>query len=304
MTAEAHDIECRRIATDGRHVDGHINLPAEVLFDVALGEVGILLYALLMSIGLRLGQGMTPHDLADKLPASPDLALDALQLLRDRQLISWSERECRYYPVLQPLAGAHGSCAVAHHAVLHDSEIPVRAKLLLWTVSLDPYASDEMLAAWRGWSVETVQHWLDSLMLAGLLSRVVEHQVRRVWRGWFRRRRVEVKEVERWAITPASDLYIWPPPPAWSMPVRPRVFTADDLRDMPYDEFLRSGYWADVRAKVLNRDGHRCQGCGATKGLQVHHAYGYAHHGDEARHLEELVTVCRACHRRQHGRVA
>jgi hypothetical protein len=293
----------RKLAQDNMHKDGSVTIPAEILLDRTLPDAAIVLYALLVSLGLRLGLGVTLEDLGAKLGNSPDIALETLQALERRRAISWSERESRYYPVLQPLAGAHGSCAQAHHAVVHDGDVPVKAKLLLWTISLDLYASDEALADWLGWSVETVQHWLDSLMLAGLLSRMVEHQVRREWRGWFRRRRVEHREVERWAITPAPDLYIWPPPPAWSMPVRPRVLTADDLRDMPYDEFLRSGYWADVRAKVLERDGHRCQGCGATKGLQVHH-HTYAHHGDEARHLEDLVSVCRACHRRQHGRAA
>jgi 5-methylcytosine-specific restriction endonuclease McrA len=55
-----------------------------------------------------------------------------------------------------------------------------------------------------------------------------------------------------------------------------------------------------VRAKVKKRDGYRCVKCGTRKRLEVHHL-SYAHQGDELNHLEDLVTLCRSCHRKEHN---
>lgn len=64
-----------------------------------------------------------------------------------------------------------------------------------------------------------------------------------------------------------------------------------------YEAYLRSAYWAGVRARVLARDGHRCVLCGGSKGLSVHHdRYDYI--GGE--HLAYLKTICAHCHRRIH----
>jgi 5-methylcytosine-specific restriction endonuclease McrA len=47
--------------------------------------------------------------------------------------------------------------------------------------------------------------------------------------------------------------------------------------------------WDATRARILDRDGHRCQGCGQPA-TQVHHA----HPGDESDAY--LVSLCPACH--------
>jgi len=304
MTVVADD---RRLASDGHHVDGFITLPAEVLFDRTLSEEGVALYAVLVSTGLRLGLGVVLEDLGAKVPVTTDSVLMALQALRDRGLISWEERE-RYYVEVQPLVAVYGPLsgrtAQAHHAVVCDPEIPIKAKLLLWTISLDPFASDDVLAGWLGWTVEEIEHWLDALTLAGYISRAREHQVRRVWRGWFRERRVEHRDVERWALTPMDRLYYWPPAPTWSPSVRPRVLTTADFRAMDYhSEYLRSGHWRSIREQALRRDGHRCTRCGSRRNLHVHHD-DYSYIGLEHLHMESIRTLCASCHRRQHGQTA
>ncbi len=48
------------------------------------------------------------------------------------------------------------------------------------------------------------------------------------------------------------------------------------------------------RETVLERDGHRCQSCGAGKGLQVHHRRPGLHDPDW------LITLCAGCHARVH----
>lgn len=68
-----------------------------------------------------------------------------------------------------------------------------------------------------------------------------------------------------------------------------------------YEEFLQSDYWQQVRYWILERDGHTCQSCGAMIRLEVHHLT-YEHHGEEHLHPEDLVTLCRDCHAREHDK--
>lgn len=78
-----------------------------------------------------------------------------------------------------------------------------------------------------------------------------------------------------------------------------RLTNKDDrLRSMPYDEFLKSPEWRETRRLALQRVGHRCQKCGATKRLQVHHLT-YLRRGAED--LDDLEVLCRGCHEAEHG---
>jgi 5-methylcytosine-specific restriction endonuclease McrA len=53
-----------------------------------------------------------------------------------------------------------------------------------------------------------------------------------------------------------------------------------------------------IRAFVLERDGWRCQQCGAREHLDVHHLLARSRGGpDEERNL---MTLCRRCHREFH----
>jgi len=53
-----------------------------------------------------------------------------------------------------------------------------------------------------------------------------------------------------------------------------------------------------LRRRVLERDGWRCQSCGSQSDLQVHHLKPRSQLGHDA--LENLITLCVGCHRRQH----
>lgn len=61
-----------------------------------------------------------------------------------------------------------------------------------------------------------------------------------------------------------------------------------------YLRYLRSEAWQRKRAAVLQRDGFRCVVWSEHQATEVHHRT-YAHLGDEP--LEDLVSVCHACHR-------
>lgn len=75
--------------------------------------------------------------------------------------------------------------------------------------------------------------------------------------------------------------------------------SAENLRGKPYSLFLRSKYWSAVRKKVLERDGKKCVICGYDKWLEIHHN-SYKNHFNEHKHLGDLMTLCRKCHKEHH----
>jgi 5-methylcytosine-specific restriction endonuclease McrA len=68
-------------------------------------------------------------------------------------------------------------------------------------------------------------------------------------------------------------------------PKRPRI----RLRQEEYRRLHRS---------VLERDGWRCQSCGSSNNLQVHHLQPKSRLGDDAK--ENLIALCWNCHRKVH----
>jgi len=71
------------------------------------------------------------------------------------------------------------------------------------------------------------------------------------------------------------------------------------LFNKSYSSFLKSAYWSKVRLTVLKRDNYTCI-CGEKKYLQVHHKT-YKNHFNEHKHLEDLITLCRNCHKKEHN---
>jgi 5-methylcytosine-specific restriction endonuclease McrA len=66
-----------------------------------------------------------------------------------------------------------------------------------------------------------------------------------------------------------------------------------------YQAYLCSNHWLTVRQARLYLDKYRCRRCGEDKYLQVHHkTYERLGHEDMA----DLETLCRTCHRREHGK--
>ncbi|MDA2913595.1 HNH endonuclease [Acidobacteriia bacterium AH_259_A11_L15] len=47
--------------------------------------------------------------------------------------------------------------------------------------------------------------------------------------------------------------------------------------------------------QVLERDGWRCQNCGRSNELQIHHIISRSHLGNDRE--ENLITLCANCHR-------
>ena len=57
----------------------------------------------------------------------------------------------------------------------------------------------------------------------------------------------------------------------------------------------------DLWQQVLKRDGWRCQQCGSSKDLQIHHIQPRSRMGSDIE--ENLITLCSRCHRRAHLQV-
>lgn len=60
-----------------------------------------------------------------------------------------------------------------------------------------------------------------------------------------------------------------------------------------YRAYLRSPKWRLIRWLKLCMAGFKCQQCGATRKLQVHHLT-YEHLYNE--HLGDLQVLCKSCH--------
>jgi 5-methylcytosine-specific restriction endonuclease McrA len=71
----------------------------------------------------------------------------------------------------------------------------------------------------------------------------------------------------------------------------------DDLRQLPYWQYLRTAHWAAVRHRALAVAEHRCFYCSATDHLDVHHL-SYKRRGCELD--EDLIVLCRTCHDIEH----
>ncbi len=57
-----------------------------------------------------------------------------------------------------------------------------------------------------------------------------------------------------------------------------------------------------LKKRVLDRDGWKCQHCGTSENLQVHHIVPRGRLGGDE--LDNLMSLCACCHRRQHHATA
>jgi 5-methylcytosine-specific restriction endonuclease McrA len=61
---------------------------------------------------------------------------------------------------------------------------------------------------------------------------------------------------------------------------------------------LGTDAYQQLHRQVLDRDGWRCQVCGALSNLEVHHKQFRSHSGPDTE--ENLITLCTACHANLH----
>lgn len=70
-------------------------------------------------------------------------------------------------------------------------------------------------------------------------------------------------------------------------------------RQIAYRKYLKSDHWKLVRGEAVLRDGHKCVECGDNYRLNVHH-HTYPSDWYQTS-LEHVITLCRDCHRLEHG---
>ena len=66
---------------------------------------------------------------------------------------------------------------------------------------------------------------------------------------------------------------------------------------LPYNDYLKTEWWQQRRAKALAEGGHKCRICAATAALEVHHNT-YERLGHER--AADLIVLCRSCHKLFH----
>lgn len=67
-----------------------------------------------------------------------------------------------------------------------------------------------------------------------------------------------------------------------------------------YGGIAQGADWERRRAMVFERDGRRCQNCGAAGRLEAHHITPISEGGTND--LDNLTTLCRSCHIDAHRR--
>ena len=78
------------------------------------------------------------------------------------------------------------------------------------------------------------------------------------------------------------------------------VSTPHTKKFMPYDEQLKDKKWLAFRKSVFKVHGKKCELCGNTHHLQIHHPkYKYGHLAWEYKY-NEVMVVCGDCHMKIH----
>ena len=71
------------------------------------------------------------------------------------------------------------------------------------------------------------------------------------------------------------------------------------IRQERYAEYLKSDHWQQLRLAKLNQSGWKCEQCGETHPLDVHHkTYRKSWFDTE---LFELQVLCKECHKEAHA---
>jgi 5-methylcytosine-specific restriction endonuclease McrA len=78
------------------------------------------------------------------------------------------------------------------------------------------------------------------------------------------------------------------------------VVVSDHIKEMNYQNFLKTPYWKAITAHTKYKAGYRCQLCNNVDNLVTHHR-DYAIHGFEHAHLQELIALCNNCHNKFHN---
>lgn len=74
---------------------------------------------------------------------------------------------------------------------------------------------------------------------------------------------------------------------------------AEYIKNMNYKDFLQTLYWKTIAEKKRSEAKYKCQLCGKSGFLAVHHRT-YSTHGYEHQNMNDLIVLCNDCHEKFH----
>ena len=87
-----------------------------------------------------------------------------------------------------------------------------------------------------------------------------------------------------------------------------RSFTAQVLKDIEshkrkeyYNRLLKDERWKEFRLKVLSERGNKCECCGVTDVLQIHHTFYIRGKMPWEYDINDMRVLCKKCHQRIHN---
>lgn len=82
--------------------------------------------------------------------------------------------------------------------------------------------------------------------------------------------------------------------------IRSKMGKSGGKNKSKYHQYLHSEKWENIKNTLFNIRGKNCEKCTNTKYLQVHHLT-YKHLYNEIVHLEDLIILCKTCHKKEHN---
>lgn len=83
----------------------------------------------------------------------------------------------------------------------------------------------------------------------------------------------------------------------------PKYYYEEDKRET-YSSLLRTPEWYNYRTMVFNYKGYKCEWCGRTNNLQVHHKFYLKRYGEFIKPWEydfnNVMVLCNYCHKKYH----
>jgi len=93
-----------------------------------------------------------------------------------------------------------------------------------------------------------------------------------------------------------------------SLPKRRRKYCSDDCGNKYFVSYISPLWWDNARKMALERAENKCEECGNTKWLEVHHIEPLkiweVRHNNTMNKQENLRVLCRECHEKTHHPIA
>ena len=87
-----------------------------------------------------------------------------------------------------------------------------------------------------------------------------------------------------------------------------RSFTAQEIKEIErrkrkeyYNRLLEDKRWKEFRLKVLSERGNKCEFCGGTDVLQIHHTFYIRGKMPWEYDINDMRVLCKKCHQRIHN---